>query len=498
MELLVIIVLVLLLAVLGWLLLAAKKAEQNKIVELSDKEKQFLLDEQKFSQQTHRVDDLQAELEKLGIDHEVLQKQYQQMKVEEASMGTELRQKIEALQLAEERLQKIQIDYDGLRGQYGELQNNLMLTEQDKEKDHQHLQEKIQLLEQSREQLKKEFSHLASDIFDERQKQFKATNKEQISDILKPFGEDLQKFNKRVNDIHDKQTEGNASLKQELQQLKELNKRITDEAANLTKALKGETKTQGNWGEMQVEMILEQSGLRKGESYEREPNFKDDDNNNFRPDFIVNLPEGKHIIIDSKVSLTAYSNFVGEDDEVASQQYLKQHIDSIKKHINELSEKDYPSLNGLESPDFVLMFMPVEPAFNVAFSIDNHLFNEAFQKNIVVVTPTTLLATLKTVANIWSIELQNRNAKKIADEASKIYERLRVFVEKMEKVGAQLNTTSKGYDEAMKTLSEGRGNLVRTVDNFRELGVRVKKELPASVLEGNRLGGDSEDSEEGA
>ena len=307
---------------------------------------------------------------------------------------------------------------------------------------------------------------------------------------MNPFKEQLDSFRKRVDEVHTHQSEGRAALHKELETLFKLNQRITDEAANLTKALTNDKKTQGNWGEIQVEMLLEQSGLLKGAEYEREANFKDDEENNKRPDFVIYLPEGKHIIIDSKVSLVAYSDYVSAESDEDRTVALKSHVKSIRNHISSLSEKGYPKLKGMQSPDFVFMFMPIEPAFLAAFHYDQTLFNSAFEKRIVVVTPSTLLATLRTVASLWSIERQNQSARILADQAGKVYDKLRVFVEKMDKLGAQITTARNTYDDAHNTLIGSR-SLTSTVEKFVELGVRVKKELPASVKEAAMLDEDT-------
>ncbi|MGB0360886.1 MAG: DNA recombination protein RmuC, partial [Endozoicomonas sp.] len=276
---------------------------------------------------------------------------------------------------------------------------------------------------------------------------------------------------------------GRAALKQQLETMYQLNQKMTDEAQNLAKALKGDKKLQGNWGEIQVETILESSGLIKGQEYEREANFKDDEGQNKRPDFIVRLPEGKHLIIDSKVSLVDYIAYANAENDSDRDIAMSKHIQSIRNHIKNLNQKDYPSLPEIKTPDFVFMFMPIEPAFITAFQYDQQLFNEAFEKRIVVVTPSTLLATLRTVANLWTIERQNANARKLADKGRQVYDKLRIFVEKMEKLDSQLDNARSTYDEAMSTLKHGRGNLISQADQFLALGVRVKKELPNKTLE---------------
>ncbi|UYM17792.1 DNA recombination protein RmuC [Endozoicomonas euniceicola] len=351
----------------------------------------------------------------------------------------------------------------------------------------QHNEKTIKDLEDNRETQKQAFHHIASEILEAKGKLFSQQHQERLDTLLKPFKEQLGDFRNKVEQAQQADIEGRAALKQQLETLHSLNQRITDEAGNLARALKGDKKLQGNWGELQVEKILESSGLIKGEEYEREANFKDDEGQNKRPDFVVYLPEGKHLIIDSKVSLVDYMAYVNAEDDDERQSALSRHILSIRNHIKGLGDKDYPNLPGVKTPDFVFMFMPVEPAFIAAFQHDQKLFNDAFEQNIVVVTPTTLLATLRTVANLWTIERQNANARKLADRAGLVYDKLRVFVEKMEKLDTQLTTTRNTYDEAMNTLKQGRGNLISQTNEFVALGVRVKKEFSRQTLDTSDL-----------
>lgn len=351
------------------------------------------------------------------------------------------------------------------------------------EKERQHTSEKIRMLEENKTQLKQEFENLANKIFHEKQKHFADQSKQGLDTLLSPLKEQLNGFRQKIDDVYVNEAKERASLKAQIDTLYTLNKRITDEASNLTRALKGDKKLQGNWGEIQVEMILERSGLKKGREFEREPNFKDDEAKNKRPDFIIHLPENKHIIIDSKVSLIDYTRYIESETDEAKAESMKAYVQCIRNHIKGLSEKGYPKLNGMNSPDFVFMFLPIEPAFIAAFEYDQSLFNDAFDSRIVVVTPTTLLATLRTVASLWSIERQNQSARKLADQAGKVYDKLRVFIEKMDKLGVQLNTANITYHEAWDTLKEGRGNLVSQAQRFLDLGVRVKKELPKSIVE---------------
>nr|WP_252728122.1 DNA recombination protein RmuC [Alteromonas sp. C1M14] len=327
-----------------------------------------------------------------------------------------------------------------------------------------------------------EFKALASDVLEQKGKDFRSQHQESLEKILSPFKSEIGEFKRQVEASQKEELVHRSKLGEELKQLRLLNQKITDDADNLTKALKGEKKLQGNWGEIQLERILESSGLVKGQEYEREANFKTEEGKNQRPDFIVKLPEGKHLIIDSKVSLNAFLNYCQAETVEAQELSLKQHVGAMKQHVRTLNEKDYPSLTGLQSPDFVFMFVPIEPAFNVALQADFGMFEEAFAKHIVIVTPTTLLATLKTVASIWTIEKQNKKAAELAERAGHVYDKLRGFLEKMEKLGGQLHAARDSYDDAMKTLRTGSGNLVRQAEQFKALGVRVKKDIPEVIL----------------
>jgi len=354
--------------------------------------------------------------------------------------------------------------------------------------------EKLALLEHNRDALKQEFENLANRIFDQKSERFSQQTRTSLDSLLNPFRDQLQDFRKRVEDVYTSETRDRQALRSEIKSLQDLNRQITEEAASLTRALKGDKKIQGNWGELILERVLERSGLRKGVEYETQGSYRDDDNQLLRPDVVVHLPDNRNLVVDSKVSLVAYQQWINEEDEGAKAEALQQHVEAVRTHIRTLSEKDYSQLNGLHSPDFVLLFMPIEPAFVAAFQQDENLFAEAFERKIIVVTPTTLLATLRTIENIWRYERQSQNAQRIADRAGAVYDKLRVFVESMEKLGAQLHTAQGSYDAAMNTLTRGRGNLVSQANRFVELGVRVKKELPKVIMDQAEV--DPDDDEE--
>jgi DNA recombination protein RmuC len=364
-----------------------------------------------------------------------------------------------------------------------QLQVENALLKQKMQSQQQHYQElrqqDQQLFNQQQRQQQQSFENLSHKIFNEKQQQ----NKQGLDAILHPFKDQLEGLRKKVEDVYLHDAKDRAALKAQINELYRLNQNITAEASALSKALRGDKKTQGNWGELVLETVLERSGLRLGEEYVREENHKADDGQNYRPDVIINLPEGKHIVVDAKVSLNAYNDYVNTDDDASREQFLKQHIDAIRNHIKGLATKAYQQLPSLHSPDFVFMFMPIEPAFIAAFQHDEKLFMDAFDQRIVVVTPTTLLASLRTVESLWAIERRGRSADELAEQAGKVYDRLRIVVEKMDKLGTQLNSAQKTYDETYSSLALGRGNLVNTANQFVELGVRIKKKIPQARAE---------------
>jgi len=380
------------------------------------------------------------------------------------------------LQRAGQNNRRLLADYNELKLALREQQ--IMLAHE-----RQSAAEKLALLEHNRDALKQEFENLANRIFDQKSERFSQQNQSSMDTLLKPFRDQLSDFRQRVETVHTTETRDRQALRSEIKSLQELNRQITEEASNLTRALKGDKKIQGNWGELILERVLERSGLRKGIEYETQGSYRDSDNQLLRPDVVVHLPDSRNLVIDSKVSLMAYQQWVISDEGSARDAALKQHMDAVRNHIRSLSDKDYSQLNGLRSPDFVLLFMPIEPAFVAAFQHDDSLFSEAFERKIIVVTPTTLLATLRTIENIWRYERQSQNARLIAERASAVYDKLRVFVEAMERLGGQLHTAQGSYDSAMNTLTRGRGNLISQANRFVELGVRVKKELPKAVTE---------------
>jgi len=363
-----------------------------------------------------------------------------------------------------------------------------------KNSDYNNLQQKISEQEKNLIDIQKKFSmefeNLANRILEEKSLKFTEQNKSNIDDILRPLSEKIKDFEKKVNEVYISETKERASLSEQLRILHELNQQMSKEATNLTKALKGDNKILGNWGEFILESILEKSGLEKGREFTIQESIRGEDGILLRPDVIVKLPENKHMIIDSKASLTAYEMYCSTEDDEKREQYLVEHINSVKNHIKRLSPKTYQDLYGLNSLDFVLMFIPIEPAFALAVQIDNNIFNDAFERNIVLVSPSTLLATLRTIASIWKQEKQNKNALEIAKKGGELYDKFVGFVEDLVSVGNNIKSTKENYEKAMNKLVEGSGNLVSRAEKIKQLGAKATKSLPNTLVD--RSNNDSE------
>jgi len=395
-------------------------------------------------------------------------------------------EKLKQLQNKENEFHQLQQLYVETKTQNAELQTRM--HEQGK-----NAEEKLNLLKDAEMRLNNQFENLAGKIFDERNKQFTEHNQTSLDHIVKPLREQLGEFKQRIETVYDNENKDRISLREEIVSLRRDTAQMNQEALNLTRALKGDKKTQGNWGEMILETVLEKSGLRKGIEYETQGAFRDENNKLFKPDVIVRLPEEKDIVIDSKVSLVAYELHCSTEDDAERITALKQHTEAVRTHIKSLSNKDYSGLKGLRSLDFVLLFMPIEAAFIAAFQADEKLFTDAFEHKIIVVTPTTLLATLRTIENIWRYERQNENARAIADKAGIVYDKIRGFVEDLDKLGKQLSTVHSTYDGVMNKLTIGNGNLIRQASSFIDLGVKVKKTIPKHL---NEQAGVTEDNDD--
>ncbi len=355
------------------------------------------------------------------------------------------------------------------------------------EGERQHATDKLQLMEDAREELSHRFAGLAQRIFDEKSARFGEQNRERLEAILAPFNHQLLALKQEINEIYRNDSRERLSLKAEILQLRDLNRQINQEAANLTRALKNDTKVQGNWGELILNRVLERSGLRLGHEYETQGGFRDPHNRLQKPDVIIHLPEGRDIIVDSKVSLVSWERYVNSEEQNDREKHLAQLVQAVRDHILTLGGKSYQNLSGIRSLDFVLMFMPIEAAFAAVLQYDDSLSTEALARNVIIVTPTTLLATLRTIENLWHYEHQSRNSLEIARRAGLMYDKFRSFVEEMEKIGRQLATCQATYESALLKLTRGRGNLVAQSEQLRELGVQIKKEMPKEILDISEL-----------
>jgi DNA recombination protein RmuC len=373
-------------------------------------------------------------------------------------------------ELKSERVKSEQLNSENsaLKSDYANLQSKL--TEQKSE------------IEELQQKFTKEFENLANRIFEEKGNKFTEQNKVKLNEILNPLRDKISEFERKVEETNKESIKGHASLREQLQMLKEMNQQITQEAKNLTTALKGQSKSQGNWGEFILESILEKSGLVKGREYVVQESITTETGKRFQPDVIIKLPENKSIVIDSKVSLVGYEKFVTEDDERQKQLALREHINSIRSHIKNLSGKNYQNLYQLESLDFVLMFMPIEPAFAFAVQSDASLFSDAFEQNIVIVSPSTLLATLRTIASIWRQEKQNKNAMEIAHQSGALYDKFVGFIQDLKLVGDRIDQAKGSYNDAWNKLKDGSGNLMGRIEKIKKLGAKASKSLPPNVL----------------
>ena len=394
------------------------------------------------------------------------------------------------LKYANDKLEGFQKEVDELkvqltkeREQVLRLSSSLSTTEADYRNLQEKLQEQKKEVAEIQEKFSLEFKNLANEILEEKSKKFTEQNKTNLGELLNPLKEKITDFEKKVEQSNKDNLQHNSALREQLKGLKELNQQITKEAENLTKALKGESKTQGNWGEFILESILQKSGLVKEREYEVQESHTTTEGKRYQPDVVIKLPDNKNIVIDSKVTLVAYERYVNEDDDEAKAIQLKMHIQSVRKHIKDLGEKNYQNLYGVSGLDFVLMFIPIEPAFSLAVQHDSELFTDAYDKNIVIVSPSTLIATLRTIANIWKNEYQNQHALEIARQGGNLYDKFVNFTEDLIKVGKALNVTQASYKDAMNKLVDGSGNLVGRAENIRKLGAKASKSIDKKLLD---------------
>lgn len=406
----------------------------------------------------------------------VLNEQINNLKIEKSAAQERINILQESLKIATQDLTQERNKFLQLNSSYSSLKSDFA-----------NLQEKLSTQKEEVEQLQQkfttEFKNLANEILEDKSKRFTEQNKVNLNEILNPLNEKIKNFEKKVEDVYLNDTKERAGLSEQIKMLHELNQQMSKDANNLTKALKGETKTQGNWGEFILERVLEKSGLVKGQEYAVQESITDEEGKRLQPDVLIYLPESKCIIIDSKVSLVGYERYCSAEDEVIKATALKEHISSIKKHIANLSSKNYQNLYKIKSLDFVLLFMPIEPAFSLAVQNEIGLFNDAFERNIVIVSPSTLLATLRTIASIWRQENQNRNALEIARQSGALYDKFQSMVTDLLEVGKRLHSVQDNYDDVMRKLSTGKGNLITSVEKIKKLGAKTTKSLPQGMAD---------------
>ncbi|MGF1710839.1 DNA recombination protein RmuC [Vibrio kagoshimensis] len=392
-------------------------------------------------------------------------------------------EKLRYFEAVKQERQQYADEINYLKDQKSELEAEL--REQEARHDQENLasSEKLQLLEQAESRLKQQFEILANQLFETKTAKVDQQNKQSLEGLLSPLREQLEGFKKQVNDSFGQEAKERHTLVHELKNLQRLNETMTREATNLTQALKGDNKQQGNWGEVVLARVLAESGLREGHEYHTQVNLQNDAGKRYQPDVIVHLPQEKQVVVDSKMALVAFERYFNAENDLQRDSALRDHLIALRAHIKGLSQKDYHQLKGIQSLDYVLMFIPVEPAFQVAIQADPSLVKDAMEQNIILVSPTTLLVALRTIDNLWRNDRQNQNAQIIADRASKLYDKLRLFVDDMEGLGGALDRANQNYQGAMNKLATGRGNVIRQAESFKELGVEVKKPISINLTE---------------
>ncbi len=425
--------------------------------------------------------------EKIGLEEKLIALTAQHQNLKEQFQEEKLHTEKQLQQLVQER--------ETIRTEKDVLAIQLSKKEVDFENLWERNSEQKQEVEKLQEKFTKEFENLANKILEEKSNKFTEQNKENIKNILSPLQDKIHLFEKKVEDTHKESIDYHAALRQQILGLREMNEQMSKETVNLTKALKGDSKMQGNWGELVLERVLEKSGLEKDREYFVQQSHASEDGNRVFPDVVINLPDGKKMIVDSKVTLTAYERYSNEEDDLLKANYLKEHVIAIRRHVEQLGEKNYHDLYQIESPDFVLLFIPIESAFALALNQDATLYNRAFEKNIVIVTPSTLLATLRTIDSMWANQKQQENALEIARQAGALYDKFEGFVTDLIKLGNKIKDSKTEYDNAMNKLVEGKGNLVSSVQRLKLMGAKAKKALPETIIKRAEIG-EAEDQNE--
>lgn len=461
-----------------------KRHQQQQFDQQSQHAQEIQLLQHQAELQHQNYTQLQQRLEQQTASSETQQQQYQtqlsqyqdKLYESERKLGEFHQQSIQ-LNEAKVQYQNLKNELHGMQKENASLQAKFEGLQASVAQERKGFDEKLNLLENAEAKLNTQFENLANKIFEQKSEKFTKTSESGISQILSPLKQQIDDFKRQITEQYTREGQERASLKTEILGLKELNKQITEEAAALTNALKGDNKQQGNWGELVLERILSESGLRNGHEYEVQKSVTNEEGKRYQPDVVVHLPNNKDIVIDSKVSLIAHEKVVNAPTKDARQRALKEHVNSLKGHIKGLSLKDYQNLSGVTSLDYVLMFIPIESAFINAVEEDPELIKLALDNQIMLVSPTNLLVALRTINNIWQYEYQNQNAKVIAEKAAKMYDKFANFVSDMEKIGKNMETLRNSYDGAMNKLSTGRGNLIKQAEDFKALGVSTSKQL---------------------
>ena len=457
--------------------------KQRFITQTQLLEQQLVSEKQLHQQQLEQVKqslaDAQQELDELDNERDKVAFEVRQ------SHG-KLMAAMEKLRYFEAVKQERQQYFDEL-GQMREQKSRLETQLREQQARHEQMNqantEKLQILEQAEVRLKQQFEHLANQLFEEKTAKVDLQNRQSLEGLLSPLKEQLEGFKKQVNDSFSQEAKERHTLVHELKNLQRLNEQMTREAVNLTQALKGDNKQQGNWGEVVLARVLAESGLREGHEYETQVNLQNEAGKRYQPDVIVHLPQNKQVVVDSKMALVAYERYFNAETDAERDRALSAHLTALRAHIKGLSMKDYHKLKGIQSLDYVLMFIPVEPAFQVAIQADPSLIKDAMEQNIILVSPTTLLVALRTIDNLWRNERQNENAKLIAQRATKLYDKLRLFIDDMEGLGGALDRANQTYQGAMNKLATGRGNVIRQAESFRQLGVEIKRPISSDLAQ---------------
>ena len=447
--------------------------------QMSEHQQQLLLIQNQLSEK-------QQQYSALLDEHDLLERSHQEQRDETQHFKTRFTEQEKQSQQYNHYWRKAESELTALRGEHTARGIELSTMRTVLEQKQTHFEEQLEHIKQSKEQLKKEFENLANQILEEKSQKFKALNQESIEQLLKPVQGELKGFRDKLESIHVEDVKQREALKIELLHLQAKSQAITDQADRLSNALQGQKKTQGNWGELMLENVLDSAGLRAGTDYKREVSFNTDDGR-LRPDVVVYLPQGRHLVIDAKTSLNAYTRYVNADNELQAQQAIKEHVEAVKARINELASKSYDRLPGINSPEVVVMFVPIESAFVEALKYQSDIYQQAIEKNILVATPTTLLTSLNIVKQLWRFEEQTKYSKELANRAERFYNKLNGFLTSMEGVGKQLDKAKESYDKAFSQLYRGKGNLIKQASEFKELGVSVQKDLPAESVERAQL-----------